>query len=201
MLDISRGRLQLISTALAGPGWCVVPCAIAASEVEQLRARACELWQAGAFSAGGTGRKRVANPAVRADAICWVDAGNPVVSGLLAGFETLRLALNQQLFLGLFDFEAHFTRYAALAHYSRHVDRFSDSSSRAVSCVLYLNDSWQPCDGGQLRMYPGGEPERCVDVWPEGGTLVIFLSERIYHEVLPATRERWSFTGWFKVRG
>ena len=32
------------------------------------------------------------------------------------------------------------------------------------------------------------------------GTLVCFLSERFEHEVLPATRSRWSLTGWFRSR-
>jgi SM-20-related protein len=29
--------------------------------------------------------------------------------------------------------------------------------------------------------------------------VVIFLSERIPHEVLPATRDRYSIAGWFRV--
>ena len=42
---------------------------------------------------------------------------------------------------------------------------------------------------------------RALDIFPVGGTLVAFLSARYWHEVLPATRERLSLTGWFKVRG
>ena len=38
------------------------------------------------------------------------------------------------------------------------------------------------------------------DVLPEGGTLVCFLSQRFWHEVLPARRERLSLTGWFRGR-
>ncbi|MFP5505881.1 MAG: 2OG-Fe(II) oxygenase, partial [Gammaproteobacteria bacterium] len=44
-----------------------------------------------------------------------------------------------------------------------------------------------------------GEGES-IDVLPQGGTFVCFLSDRFHHEVLPATRERMSVTGWFKVR-
>jgi SM-20-related protein len=39
------------------------------------------------------------------------------------------------------------------------------------------------------------------DVLPEGGTLVAFLADRFPHEVLPATRERLAFTGWYRRRG
>jgi SM-20-related protein len=40
-----------------------------------------------------------------------------------------------------------------------------------------------------------------VDVLPVGGTLVLFLSQRIAHEVLPGNRVRLSIAGWFKTRG
>jgi SM-20-related protein len=36
---------------------------------------------------------------------------------------------------------------------------------------------------------------------PTGGCLVVFLSGEVPHEVLPATRERLSLTGWFRRRG
>ena len=39
------------------------------------------------------------------------------------------------------------------------------------------------------------------DVVPSGGSLVVFLSGEVPHEVLPATRERLSLTGWFRRRG
>jgi SM-20-related protein len=39
------------------------------------------------------------------------------------------------------------------------------------------------------------------DVVPAGGCLVVFLSGEVPHEVLPATRERLSLTGWFRRRG
>ena len=42
--------------------------------------------------------------------------------------------------------------------------------------------------------------EHSVDVLPQGGRLVAFLSDRFEHEVLPARRERMSFTGWFRRR-
>ena len=66
---------------------------------------------------------------------------------------------------------------------------------RVVSCVLYLNDGWKASDGGALRIYCDDDVR---EVMPVGGTLVCFLSERFEHEVLPATRERLSITGWFR---
>jgi SM-20-related protein len=37
-----------------------------------------------------------------------------------------------------------------------------------------------------------------VDIFPEGGKLVVFLSGESPHEVLPTNKERISITGWFK---
>lgn len=68
-----------------------------------------------------------------------------------------------------------------------------------VSLVLYLNDAWLPEQGGELRLYL--DERRHQDVLPLGGSLVCFLSGQLPHEVLPATRERLSLTGWFRRRG
>ena len=46
-----------------------------------------------------------------------------------------------------------------------------------------------------LRIHTGGGASQ--DVLPQGGRLVAFLSDRFEHEVLPARRDRLSFTGWY----
>jgi SM-20-related protein len=52
-----------------------------------------------------------------------------------------------------------------------------------------------------LRIYHGShEDEVGRDLLPDAGRLVCFLSDRFPHQVLPARRERFSLTGWFKVR-
>ena len=96
------------------------------------------------------------------------------------------------------DYQGHFAVYPNGAAYARHFDKLQGSDLRAISAALYLNDAWSAEDGGQLRMYLGGG--RSEDVLPVGGRLVAFLSDRFEHEVLPARRERMSFTGWFRRR-
>ena len=59
--------------------------------------------------------------------------------------------------------------------------------------ICYLNPDWKPEEGGQLRMYL---EEAQLDTLPLAGRLVCFRSDQIEHEVLPATRERLSLTGW-----
>ena len=66
-----------------------------------------------------------------------------------------------------------------------------------ISVVLYLNEGWTDADGGQLRLHLAGGPR---DVLPELGTFVIFRSDTVPHEVLPAARPRYSLTGWYRRR-
>ena len=113
--------------------------------------------------------------------------------------DSLRQAINPGLVPGLEDFECHFALYPPGAFYRRHLDRFRDDDRRAVSAVFYLNQDWQPEDGGQLRMFLADDVEH--DVQPQAGCLVVFLSGEVPHEVLPAGRERLSLTGWFRRRG
>jgi SM-20-related protein len=54
--------------------------------------------------------------------------------------------------------------------------------------------------GGHLRLYTGEAQSGYVDIPPDGGQLLIFLSARFSYEVLPTRRLRASITGWFRKR-
>jgi SM-20-related protein len=137
---------------------------------------------------------------IRGDHIQWIEPGQvESCDSYLGLMDSLRGAMNRGLFLGLEDFESHFALYPPGAFYLRHVDRFRDDDRRTVSVVVYLNQGWLPEHGGQLRMYLDQGIEH--DVVPTGGCLVVFLSGEVPHEVLPATRDRLSLTGWFRRRG
>ncbi|MDB5979409.1 MAG: 2OG-Fe(II) oxygenase family oxidoreductase [Pseudomonas sp.] len=151
-------------------------------------------------AAVGRGPAQEVRDGVRGDRIQWLESGeSEACDDYLNLMDSLRQALNRDLFLGLEDFESHFALYPPGAFYVRHLDRFRDNDRRMVSTVLYLNEGWLPEHGGQLRMYLKDGVEH--DVQPLGGSLVVFLSGDIPHEVLPADRERLSLTGWFRRRG
>jgi SM-20-related protein len=195
-----------LAAELEERSWGVVPrfvddrtCAALAAEIGALGA-------AGDLSPAGVGRGATwqVRPDVRADRVHWVDwqdqetlsAAQRHVRG---AFEDLRVTLNRRLLLGLRGFEGHVTAYPPGAGYARHVDNFRGTGGRIVSCVLYLNPNWLPEEGGQLRLYDSAGAVS-ADILPEAGTLACFLSAAIVHEVLPATRERLSVTGWFLGR-
>ena len=96
---------------------------------------------------------------------------------------------------------------------------------RKVSLLLYLNDeTWDTrVDGGLLRAYLPQQQQQATptaimkrkrssicsdehdkkeedsiqDITPKGGTLVLFDSASVEHEVLQTYRERWAVVGWF----
>ncbi len=120
---------------------------------------------------------------------------------LIAELHALSVALNDALFLGIEEVEAHYACYPPGAGYMRHVDRFRDDAARVISLVLYLNDDWRDADGGALRIYATRDArEPACDLPPRGGTLVAMRSEAIAHEVLTASAERWSIAGWLRRR-
>ena len=150
-------------------------------------------------AAVGRGVTQEVREGIRGDHIQWLEPGEALACDSYLGLmESLRIAMNRRLFLGLEDFESHFALYPPGAFYLKHLDRFRDDDRRMVSAVVYLNQGWLSEHGGHLRMYLDGNVD--YDVLPTGGCLVVFLSGEIPHEVMPATRDRLSLTGWFRRR-
>lgn len=136
---------------------------------------------------------------IRGDFTCWLrEPLYPAERILLDRLEELRLELNREATLGLFELELHYARYLPGASYARHVDQPQGTTQRQVSLVLYLNAEWQPADGGVLRLHE--TDKRTFDIEPLGGRLVCFLTPGRVHEVLTARRERLSISGWFLGR-
>jgi len=149
------------------------------------------------FRKAGIGKQqeKQINETIRGDLIQWIDKVNAPepIKEYLSKIEELITFLNQSLFLSLKDFEVHMTIYPAGSFYKRHLDQFKADDHRKLSLILYLNTNWKEEEGGQLRMHL---PTGTKDVFPVGGRIVCFRSDRIEHEVLPASRERLSLTGW-----
>lgn len=125
--------------------------------------------------------------------------------------------------------ELSYLLYKPGSFYKRHIDspKVRDREGnvmvdkRAVSMILYLGDAhenrdWDiSIDGGALRIY-GNENVKCrqaqekgegrlqlddyLDIVPERGTMVLFESEQVAHEVRPTERDRICVAGWFRHR-
>lgn len=198
-------ELESVAETLADVGWVVLPDFMPLAMAGELREQAQAQRATGGFHAAGIGRGRElnVNAAIRGDEVQWLEAAE---QGALAVYqdwiEELRVSLNRLLYLGLFEFESHFAVYPPGAGYQKHLDNFRGTSARIVSAVLYLNEGWDETDGGQLRLYTDGSGDgEYVDVFPHAGQLALFRSTSFWHEVMPATRERFSLTGWLRTRG
>jgi SM-20-related protein len=186
-----------IADGLATDGYAVADEFLTPAEVEAILTM--EEFKNGAnhFKKAGIGKKQdlQINEAVRGDHIQWLDKTSAAEAAkiYLNRLGDLIQYLNQSLFLSLKDYEVHMTVYPAGTFYKRHLDQFKSDDHRKLSVICYLNNNWKEEHGGQLRMYL---PDRALDVLPIAGRLVCFRSDQIEHEVLPATRERLSLTGW-----
>ncbi|MBV2134146.1 2OG-Fe(II) oxygenase [Pseudomonas sp. MAP12] len=187
---------------LASQGWSVQSLALPAELTAALATECRRRYAAGALTRAAIGRAggQTLDESIRGDHIQWLAAGETATTDAYLGMlDSLRERLNRELFLGLEDYECHFALYPPGSFYRRHLDRFRDDDRRTVTTVFYLNEDWRPEHGGALRIELADGREH--DVPPAAGTLVVFMSGDFPHEVLPASRERLSLTGWYRRRG
>lgn len=131
----------------------------------------------------------------RGDRICWLDETNAPV--LWRAFEMLRDEVNRQAFMGLRRTELQLALYPGGGErYAAHRDAFPGDDNRRLTAIVYLNPAWQSQHGGQLKLHV--EPPVVLE--PRLNQLVVFLSERIEHEVMPAFAPRLAATAWFSAR-
>ncbi len=103
--------------------------------------------------------------------------------------------------------ELLYVYYPTGGFYRRHRDAIPGSAStlRTYSLLLYLNKDWEPSHGGCLRMHMDGGGDSLpddvqpnfLDVEPKAGTLVLFKSDKVPHEVLDTSKERMAVVGWY----
>lgn len=185
-----------IADGLAEHGYAVADQFLSQPEVNEILGSS-DFEASAHFKKAGIGNKQSLQiqESIRGDYIKWLDHTNSSqgVQRYLGRLGELVQYLNQALFLSLKDVEVHMTVYPIGSFYKRHLDQFKKDDHRKLSVILYLNANWKEEQGGQLRMYL---PDQTKDFLPIAGRLVIFRSDEIEHEVLPALRERLSITGW-----
>lgn len=178
-------------------GWVVCSDFLSGNEVRALRGRIAEL--SGSLQKAGIGNKQnyQVHTEARGDLIRWIDPETePLFNTIyLNKLNEIKDRFNRAFFLGIAKSEHHIAYYPKGTRYEKHVDTFKNSGGRVVSSVLYLNQEWQPGHGGELCLYPPGQPMQKIE--PMAGKLVLFESV-LPHEVLVCEAPRYSITGWFK---
>jgi hypothetical protein len=77
-----------------------------------------------------------------------------------------------------------------------------NDDTRKLTCILYLNPDYVDGDGGELKLML--LDNKCWNLTPRGGRMLLFWSDAIPHEVLPhkpdnnsAEFDRYALTIWF----
>jgi SM-20-related protein len=194
-VDAIASQLRTDGVALVEAPW--LPAALLVGLAD-----GCSDHGAAHFAPAGIGRgvdlRR--DTSIRGDVISWLDESRDADRAYLKLMEGLRVSLNEQLFLGLYDYECHYAVYDTGAHYQKHLDVLAGRKNRLLSTVVYLDSEWTLADGGELLLYGASDPIAIARILPRPGLMVLFLSEDFPHEVLPATRPRHSIAGWFRGR-
>lgn len=195
-------KTSALAEALVDVGYHVIDNFLSHHHHQALRTQIKALAKNQAFRPAKVGQSAntAHQPTIRTDHLCWVNESMHS-TGLFAfhnAIDDLKQALNRTLFLGLEQFEAHFAIYRPGQFYKKHIDQFKNNQDRKISCVYYLNETWQPSYGGELCIYNTAQ-QPIIRITPFGNRLVYFDST-LLHEVLPTEHMRYSITGWLKSR-
>jgi len=205
-------QLQLLTPctaeALQSRGWAVIPSFLLPHASIAAREEALALHAQGAFAQPGA-HGGFTDASARGDAVYWLHPGNKLSSlpGICAAVDVLEVVrADLRLLLTLQRDSAEYQCAVYPGHgaaYARHRDALPDDGAtdeqRRVTAVLYCNSAdWDvQTQGGALRLHvPGEGDEAWVDVVPEGGTLVLFLSGAVEHEVMACHAPRVAISAW-----
>ena len=171
-------------------GWVVLDHVFSASALTALQAESGFIAYREAKIAEGM---RLAD--IRGDKIRWISEDFVAGTYYLQSIRALAQWLNQALFAGIRQSEAHYACYPPGFGYQWHTDNPIGRDERVVSAVYYLNDEWTHDDGGALVLidYHG----RSHQLLPKANRLVIFDSN-LRHQVEVAQRQRYSIATWMR---
>lgn len=197
MSALEESILEQIADQLAEQDYAVINDFLSGDEIDNIL-KVFDIHQKdGKFKKAAIGHtdNKIVDQSVRKDLIKWIenDNANSPTQVFLNRIDAVKDYLNRTCFLGIKEYETHFTIYPPGAYYKKHLDQFNSIGHRKISFICYLNVNWQPEDGGELRMFL---PDGVLDIAPTAGKLVCFRSDVVEHEVLVCHANRYSLTGW-----
>ncbi len=132
---------------------------------------------------------------IRGDYVYWLDSKRDAeLQELFDVIEHIRFMISRLCYLSLSGYEFHLAYYPAGSFYRKHLDQFKGRGNRMITVILYLNENWQPGDGGELKVYKRDADTFLVE--PIKNRCIIFRSDALEHEVLLTNKSRYSLTGW-----
>jgi SM-20-related protein len=194
-------KMEQLIVDVAAQGYGICDDFLTTAEVSQLVARLKFRYEEGAFNHAKVGKLNDASlvETIRGDQILWLEEDSSNASERIILDKNLVLIdyLNASCYLGIKHCEMHFAKYEEGKFYKRHRDAFENKKGRVLSIIYYLNTDWIPAHGGHLVIYTNlDNVEQAVTIAPLAGRFICFESEKLEHEVLTTTANRYSITGW-----
>lgn len=190
-------NLEQYFEELAKQNWTLIP--IALDYGLKLRKSAETKLLANQFKPATLSQSTKLESSIRNDSIFWLDKKSPQMSQIdtdtLLQIENLGQKLKEYFRIGLTEVECHYAVYNQGHFYNKHRDATTQNNKRVFSFVVYLNESWNPDDGGQLVGY--SDNGKLFSIEPLMGKMILFNSE-LEHEVIKTQKTRYSLTGWIR---
>lgn len=152
------------------------------------------------FSHGKIGRgiKTKKNSSIRNGSIGWInfDEENSSLKSLNFILAELMNSISLYFRIPLRRFESQFALYNQGGFYKPHLDQHKMARHRQLTCCIYLNDCKK---GGEFVLFKSGSKSQIEKVIkPRKGSIALFFSADIYHEVKLVNDPRLSITTWFR---
>ncbi|MCY7310790.1 MAG: 2OG-Fe(II) oxygenase [Bacteroidota bacterium] len=152
------------------------------------------------LQSAGTGNNVLVphNKLFRSDIIYWLDRkhDDPYENNFFDLIDEFVSYLNSSCYTAITGYEFHYALYEKGSFYKKHIDQFRNNDSRQFSMIIYLNEDWQPADGGELCIHHADSLQK---ISPVTGKTVFFKSSELAHEVLVTNKPRLSIVGWLKI--
>lgn len=193
---------DLITSSLTKNGYVVISEALAKETIDGLLNFAKRQFEENLFTTTAIGHQDTKHQdrTTRGDLSLWLDDAPPCaeVDTFLEQISAIIEVAKSEWYLPAKRFEGHFAVYPKGSRYTPHLDCHKFTSHRLLSVILYLS-SLAEDQGGELKLHNTlNEQNTNLMIRPTAGTMVIFLSDKIVHEVLTTHQERWSLTGWIR---
>lgn len=142
----------------------------------------------------GVGANKQIIEEIRGDYTFWLEENrDESLKDFFSLANELKSMLNRYCYLSLSGYEFHLAHYPMGSFYKKHLDQFNTRSNRMITLIIYLNETWSPENGGELKVYH--TEEKLIS--PLKNRCVLFKSAEVPHEVLKTNTSRYSLTGWF----
>ena len=180
--------------------YCILPNFMGKDETLELLEASKNAYGKGRFTKAkiGRGKSHHERKDIRNAELCWIDNWSEVreLELVHTRLTEIQQAINENFFTSIKRFESQLSFYPTGGFYKKHLDQLKSTRNRQLTSILFLNDVK---NGGELIIYEKEDKFlREAIIKPTAGTLVLFFSKTIYHEVLECQQDRYGLTTWFR---